>query len=154
MDRITFGDVILRNEQQFYRIAKAILRSDEDCADATQEAIARAFEKLSSLKKDEYAKTWFIRILIHECFRMLRRREREIPVEECREEAGGGEDYRDLYQGLSMLAPKYRVILVMHYLEGFQVSEIAAALGIAKGTVKSPLHRGRTKLREILEEME
>ena len=71
MDKERFGEMILANERQFYRIAKSILRKDEDCQDAAQEAIARAFGHLGSLKEDAYANTWFTRILIRECYTLL-----------------------------------------------------------------------------------
>ena len=64
MDRKEFGNLILENERQLYRIAKSILRSDEDCADAAQETVMKAFEKLHTLRDDRYAKTWLIWILI------------------------------------------------------------------------------------------
>ena len=57
-----------RMNGSFYRIAKSILRSDEDCADAAQEAVMKAFEKLHTLRDDRYAKTWLIRILIKRVF--------------------------------------------------------------------------------------
>lgn len=77
MDRKEFGNLILENERQLYRIAKSILRSDEDCADAAQETVMKAFEKLHTLRDDRYAKTWLIRILINECFRIADKQKRE-----------------------------------------------------------------------------
>lgn len=56
--------LVLENEEELYRIARAILKKDEDCADASQEAITKVFEKLHTLKQDVYAKTWLIRILM------------------------------------------------------------------------------------------
>ena len=91
MDRKEFGNLILENERQLYRIAKSILRSDEDCADAAQEAVMKAFEKLHTLRDDRYAKTWLIRILINECFRMADKQKRERmladKVKSCEEQA-------------------------------------------------------------------
>ena len=75
MDKEKFGKLVLDNERQLYRIAKSILKNDSDCADAAQEAVTRAFEKLHTLRNDQYAKTWLIRILIHECFRLAKNRE-------------------------------------------------------------------------------
>ena len=91
MDRKEFGNLILENERQLYRIAKSILRSDEDCADAAQETVMKAFEKLHTLRDDRYAKTWLIRILINECFRMADKQKRERmladKVKSCEEQA-------------------------------------------------------------------
>ncbi|MDO5344995.1 MAG: sigma-70 family RNA polymerase sigma factor [Lachnospiraceae bacterium] len=154
MDKDTFAKLIIDNEQQLYRIAKSILRSDEDCADAAQEAVARGFAGLHSLKQDRYAKTWLIRILIHECYRVAKERARNFPLEpEMRQEAsGGGERYSELYEALSCLPEDFRVVMVMHYLEGYAVKEIAEILQIPDGTVKSRMSRGREQLRHLLEE--
>ena len=64
MTKEELGTLILASERQFYATAKTILYSDHDCADAIQETIVKAFVKLPTLKKDAYAKTWLIRILI------------------------------------------------------------------------------------------
>lgn len=154
MDKKTFGNLVLKNEEQLYRIAKSILKKDEDCADAAQEAITRAFEGLHTLKNDAYAKTWLIRILIRECCRIANRRNREIPLEEQAEKASEKEDYSSLYAALGKLPREYRMALVLHYLEGFQVQEIAEMLEIPEGTVKSRLHRGRDKMKALLSEEE
>ncbi len=84
MDKQTFGELIMKNERQLYRIAKSILKNDEDCADAAQEAIAKGFANLHTLKKDCYAMTWLIRILINECCRILRENARSLPMDEGR----------------------------------------------------------------------
>lgn len=71
MDKNTFGQLVMDNERQLYRIAKSILKNDEDCADAAQEAVKKAFEKLDTLREDRYAKTWLIKILIRVCYDLL-----------------------------------------------------------------------------------
>ncbi|MDO4339268.1 MAG: sigma-70 family RNA polymerase sigma factor [Eubacteriales bacterium] len=155
MDKNTFGKLVLDNEVQLYRIAKAILKRDEDCADAAQEAITRAFEKLHTLKQDAYAKTWLIRILIRECYRILEQRSKEAAFQENQSvQVSESEDYGSLYQALAALEPEFRITLVLYYLEGFQIQEISAMLEIPEGTVKSRLHRGRKKLKKLLSEEE
>lgn len=47
-------------EKSMYRVAKSILRNDEDCVDAMQEAILHAFDKMDTLKGEKYFKTWLI----------------------------------------------------------------------------------------------
>ena len=64
-----------------YVTARSILSEDEDCADAIQETIVKAFSKINSLKQDAYAKTWLIRILINECYNVLRQKSRQIPMD-------------------------------------------------------------------------
>lgn len=157
MDRKEFGNLILENERQLYRIAKSILRSDEDCADAAQEAVMKAFEKLHTLRDDRYAKTWLIRILINECFRIADKQKRERmltdKVKSCEEQTPGNvreEEYSELYQVLAKLPREFRVMLELYYLEEFSVKEISELMGIPEGTVKSRLGRGREKLKQRL----
>lgn len=158
MDKRTFGNLVLENEEELYRIAKAILKKDEDCADAAQEAITKAFEKLHTLKHDAYAKTWLIRILIHESYRIAGKRNREIlwgeETGESLQKATEEQDYGSLYEALYSLPPEFRVVMVFYYLEGYQIREIAEMLEISQGTVKSRLHRGRDKMKALLSEEE
>lgn len=68
-----------------YKVAWAYLKNDEDVADAISETILNCYEKLSTLKKDSYFKTWMIRILINNCNEMLRHKGRVFPAVEMEE---------------------------------------------------------------------
>lgn len=61
-----------------YHIAKSLLYNDADCADAIQEAIVKAFSKLHTLKDDSYARTWLIRIVMNECYAIMRREKKSF----------------------------------------------------------------------------
>ena len=76
MDREQFTSAVLAAEPTLYRVAKTMLRSEHDCADAAQQAILRAWEQLDSLRSTRYFKTWLVRILINECSTILRRQQR------------------------------------------------------------------------------
>ena len=147
MDKTTFGKLVMENETQFYRIAKSILQSDEDCADAASEAVAKGFAALPTLKEDAYAKTWLIRILIRECWRIQKNNRRYVPLEESFHPSSAPQEYSHLYSALSQLPTHQRLPLVMYYLEGFSVKEIAEITELPAGTVKSRMARGRAKLR-------
>lgn len=66
-------------EAMLYHISKSILKNDSDCGDAVQETILKAYEKLPTLKKEKYFRTWITRILINECKGILRKRKNVIP---------------------------------------------------------------------------
>ena len=74
MTKTEFTDAVLAAEPTLYRVAKSMLGSEADCADAAQNAILHAWERLDTLKKPEYFKTWLVRILINECKGVLRTR--------------------------------------------------------------------------------
>lgn len=152
MDKTEFTRLILSHEQQLYRIAKSILKRDEDCADAAQEAIAAGFASLHTLRDDRCAKTWLIRILINQCYRILRENSRHLPLEDYAEgiSVSQEEGYSDLYRALLCLPCELRLVLVMHYLEGYSIQEMSEILDIPQGTVKSRMARGREILRRLL----
>lgn len=152
MDKEEFTRAVLEYESTLYRVAKSMLGSEADCADAAQNALLRAWEKQHTLRDTAYFKTWLMRILINECRAMLRQRARFAPLEE---EAAEGEiaPERDsgLYEAVMGLDVKYRVPFVLYYIEGFRTREIASMLKLPEGTVKTRLRRAREILRTELE---
>ena len=81
MTKEQLGNLVLDSERQLYSTAKTILFSDYDCADAIQETIVKAFSNVGTLKNDNYARTWLIRILINECYSLVRKSSKFIPLE-------------------------------------------------------------------------
>ena len=74
-------------EAMLYHVAKSILKNDADCCDAVQETLLKAYEKLDTLKKEKFFRTWITRILINECNGIIRKRKNIIPYEEYMENA-------------------------------------------------------------------
>ena len=104
MNKKELGTLIIDGTDDFYRVAKSILKEDADCQDAVQEAVSKAFAKINTLRQEKYAKTWFIRILLNECYAILRKRNREtICHEEISKEEMTQHEYSDLYQKLMEL---------------------------------------------------
>ena len=155
MTKEELGALIIDSERHMYVTARAILSDDEDCADAIQETIVKAFSKINSLKQDAYAKTWLIRILINECYNVLRQKSRQIPMDMETEMAGKvaaeSQDYSDLYRAVSQLQEELKLPVVLYYGEDFSVREIAQVLEISEGAVQKRLARARQKLKRILE---
>ncbi len=144
-----FLELMDRNSLAMYKVARAILNNDDDVADAIQNTILNCYEKLHTLKKHKYFKTWLVRILINECNGILQhyRREHlpgEIP-EITRQDPSFAEfEFKEM---LNLIDEKYRLILVFYYLEGFKIPEIAGLLELNKNTVKTRLARAREQLR-------
>ena len=131
------------------RIAFAYLGNEEDVADAMQETILSAFEKLDTLRRAEYFRTWLIRILINQCIAMRRHRSRTVPMNEA-EEASQFYDFStdlEFNDLLKTLPEDSRLIFQMYYGEQFSIGEIAQLLHMKENTVKSKIHRGREHLR-------
>ncbi|MCC8102405.1 MAG: sigma-70 family RNA polymerase sigma factor [Clostridiales bacterium] len=153
MTKEQLGRLILASEDSLYHVAKTLLREDADCADAIQEAIVSAFTKLHTLRRDEYAKTWLTRILINECYDILRNQKRLVSIEEqvVPEQEETGRDYSDLYEALETLPEEMRICVTLFYMEGYSIREIASILEVKENTVKSRLSRAKAKLRRELE---
>ncbi len=156
MDKATFTQNIIEAQSTLYNVAKSILGLDTDCEDAVQEAILRAYEKLDSLRQAEYFKTWIVRILINECYKIQKKRINSLPYEEYFENAPAeeAENYSELYIAIAKLPVKLRITIVLHYIEGYSIKEISQALKIPSGTVKSRLSKGRLMLKQDLEDLE
>ena len=126
-------------------MAKAILGSDEDVADAMQETALTCWEKLDTLKRDEYFKTWMTRILINHCNKIYGERKRTIVNEGLLETGAQEEQYQSIEwkEFLSCLDEKYRAVAVLYYVEGFKTREIAEILDLNASTVRGRLSEAR-----------
>jgi len=144
-----FVQAITAMIRTLYRVCYAQLRSAQDREDAVQEALCRAWEKRSQLRDERYLNTWVIRILINEC-RNIQRKSRndeelaEIPVLQDVD--------KELHDAILNLPEKLRLPLVLHYMEGYRVKEVATILRIPQGTVKTRLAAGRRELKKLLSE--
>lgn len=153
MNKEEFAKTVLDATDSLYHISKSILQNDADCEDAVQEAIATAFAKLHTLNHEQYAKTWLTRILINECYNILRKQKKLVPLSDYElEPEYETDDYSELYKALLRLKKEYRLTIVLYYLEGYSVKEIAQIMRTGAGTVKSRMSRGRKLLKSILEE--
>lgn len=156
MNKETFIANVLEAESTLYHVSKSILTHDQDCEDAVQGAILKAYDKIDTLKKEQYFKTWLIRILINECYDLKRKEYPEVSYEEYFEstKAEDRKDYRELYLAIRKLPERIRIAIVLYYVEGYSVEEIKEILKIPTGTVKSRLAKGRKLLKIKLENME
>ena len=138
----------LAMQDALYRVSTSLLCQLADREDAVQEALRRAWQSRHTLRRPEAFSAWLMRILINECYAILRGRKREIPVErlpEPRETAPDADP--ELYTLFTALPDTYRLPLLLHYMEGYKVAEIGKMLGLPQGTVKARLHRGRKLLK-------
>ena len=157
-DPDAFTELMQLHEKDMYRTASAILPQDADIADAIQETILTAWEKIDTLQKNRYFKTWMIRILINKCKDILRSGRRMICVEELPEQAAKdtveAEANLEWKEALWGLDEKYRLIVVLFYAEGLRTAEIGKLLQLPDSTVRTRLARGREQLARYYAETE
>ena len=154
-DKDAFCNLIRINKISMYRVAKSILSKEEDVEDAVSEAILKAYKNISSLKDESFFKTWLIRIVINESNTIYKKRNKEIAVyDEQFINVQVNDKYKDLtlYNAINALDNDLRTITILFYFEDMKYKDIAKALGIKEGTVKSRLSRAKDKLYNILKE--
>ncbi len=137
---------------RMYRIARGYLRGEQDCLDAVSEAILKAWRSRDTLKDEARFDAWLNRIVIRECIGIQRGQKRMIPMESLPEQPQPPTDDARLRDALDALPEKHRVAVVLHYMEGYDVREVARVLHTTKGTVCSRLHYARLQLRGLLKE--
>lgn len=161
MTKEQFTELVLQAESTLFHVAFSILHHEADCADAVQEAVTKAYASRENLRDCRYFRTWLVRILINECYGILRSRNRQLPMDcESMEKQGRNknpenyikEEYLDLYYAIGQLKEKDKMCIVLFYLEDYTVVQIADILDIPEGTVKSRLNWARGKLRGLLED--
>lgn len=158
MDECNLREWFCNNIQEMhdsiYRVAYTILHNNTDCEDAAGNAILLAYQNIYQLRNRNKFKAWLMRILKNECYAILRSREQTLPgFHEIIIESDNRPDI-DLHDAIKRLRVEYRVSIVLYYLEGYRVNEIAQILEVPDGTIKSNLSRARSELRLILKDWE
>ncbi len=143
-----FAARVIAMQGTLYRVTCALLRDHADREDAVQSAIEKAWRKRSSLREEARLQQWIVRILINECYQILRHQKRISPVEAIPEAPAPEGSDPDLYRFFASLPDALRLTMVLHYVEGWDVKDVARIQRIPVGTVKSRLMRGREKLKE------
>lgn len=152
-DQEAFVQLIQEHTQGMYKVARSILGNEEDVADAMQDTIVACYEKIGTLKKPQYFKTWLTRILFNNCNDILRTKKREWVGETYVENMHSTTDmaHVEFTQMLQALDEKYRLIIMLYYVQEFRVKEIAELLQMSVSTVKTRLARGRKALEKMYE---
>ena len=158
MDKDEFLRLALDSEPTLFHVSLSILHNEQDCADAVQEAILKAYENRYKLKEIKYFKTWIVRIVINECYSILRKKKRfQAYNDTVQKDISDSshyvkEEYIDLYQAINRLDEKEKICVILYYLEDYSVAETADVLKIPIGTVKSRLNHARKELKGLLDE--
>ena len=134
-----------------FRLAYSYLKNRADAEDVCEEAFIKLYLYNGSFETDENCRAWLMKVTVNLSKNILkscwfsRRTELDenLPAQH-------NEDYF-LCEQLKKLPLKYRVVIHLHYYEGYSVAEISSMLDISESNVKARLKRGRDKLRSILE---
>jgi RNA polymerase sigma-70 factor (ECF subfamily) len=167
-DRTAFAQLMEHYQSACYGLAFRLLGDPDQAADATQDAFVHAYRAMDSYRGGVF-RSWLLRITANASYDILRRAQRRPsqPLPDAEEgapelpdlsavnpvvEATRSELYRHLERALAMLPPDQRTAIVLCDVYGMDYNEVASMTQSALGTVKSRIHRGRLRLRQLLEE--
>ena len=149
------------NQERFYRIAYTYVKSREDALDVIHDAIVKALQSYHTLRRPEYAKTWFYRILINECNSFLRKNRRLLSWEDgLAQQASENlfdiykDEYIYLYAAVKKLSPDMKTVVVLRFFEEMKLEEIAEITSTNLDTVKSRMRRALNYLKLDIEVLE
>lgn len=149
MDERSFTNAVNQHRDMLYRIAYTVLHNNEDCADALQESLIKAWQRLDTLRDDARFRGWIIRIVVNCSRDMLRKR--KVRIFELTEDIPAPQaENTHLDEALQLLDERLRLPIVLHYVEGMSMREIADVLRLPQGTIKNRMYHGRKKLAQIL----
>ena len=156
-DPDAFTILVRRHRDRLWAVALRTMRDREDAADALQDALLSAFRNATGFRGDAAVTTWLHRVVVNACLDRIRRRavratvplgDTDVPAPV--DEHGALEQRLDVQAALAGLPEAQRVAIVLVDLQGLSVTEAAAVLEVAEGTVKSRCSRGRLALARLL----
>jgi RNA polymerase sigma-70 factor (ECF subfamily) len=150
-------DVLARSvTARLYAIALRILRDVHLAEDSVQDSLVDGWRDLRALRDPALFDAWMTRILVRNCYRAAKRdratRKLTVATAEHTSDHSTAVAERDrLAHAFGRLTPEHRMVVVLRYYLEWEPTEIADALGVAPGTVRSRLHYGLENLRAVLE---
>lgn len=162
-DRPALEALLERHSPKVERLARHLLRDQEDARDAAQEALAKVCVRLKQFRGESQFSTWLHRLVVNTCRDAAERgatRRHEPLADDLRagpdddpvRAAGMSELRRELCESLADISPQQAQVLVLKDAMGYSFEEIADAVDMPVGTAKCHAHRGRNRMRERLEE--
>lgn len=170
-----FNTLILHYQDSVFNTALRVLGDEDQAADAAQEAFISAFKSIKSFRGGSF-KSWLMRTVTNACYDELRRKKRRptTPLEPDTEDgeemdsprwladpnltpdqqAEADEVEHAIQHCLNNLPLEFKTVVVMADIQGMDYTEVAAAIRVPLGTIKSRLARARLRLRECLQGFE
>ena len=172
-DPHAFARLVALHEGMVFNLAARLLGDPEEARDVAQEVFLQVYRTLGRFEGRSTVKTWIYRIVVNQCrnrqrWWRRRRKDRSCPIdaltpadeaklaeqgsrtEDPEERVQRRERARAVQAALLRLSFEHRAVLLLREVEGLSCQEIAGALGLPAGTVKSRLSRARDALRSAL----
>jgi RNA polymerase sigma-70 factor (ECF subfamily) len=159
-DAEAWNTLFKRYQLPLYTYVFELLHDEQASLDLVQETFINAARYINGLRQDDKFGSWLFGIAHQKCIqRWRKKRLEEIPIDESEgdfpDESDNPEDLlvrkeqeTEFMKCLDELAPLHRSVLLLHFIEGFSLEEIAGVTGASVGTVKSRLHYAKKSLRK------
>ena len=154
LDTGQFDALAKKYMDMIYRLAFSWLKSPADADDVVQEVLLRLYRTDRKFESEEHVKNWLMKVTVNECRKVWRRPFRSHENIDDYIETLVFEDRscRELFEAIIHLDRSKRTAVVLYYIEGYSIREIAAILGLPGGTVGTRLARARKELARYLKE--
>ena len=166
-DAAAFERLYRLHSRRVYSLCLRMVSNTAEAEDLTQEAFLQLFRKIATFRGESAFSTWLHRLAVNVVLMQLRKKGLpQVSLEETlepqqedgpRRDIGardnvlaGSIDRVNLERAIETLPPGYRIIFVLHDVEGYEHNEIAEMMGCSIGNSKSQLHKARMKLRDLL----
>jgi RNA polymerase sigma-70 factor, ECF subfamily len=168
-----FGTLVRRHDRYLYRVARSVLRDDDEAEDVVQQTYLQAYINFVDFRGEANLRTWLTRIAVNDALSRRRRQRSTVELSQLdtaqerarsdsllssltnstpEHEAARSQIREILERAIDDLPPAFRIVLIMRDVEDASVDETANVLGIKSETVRTRLHRARRMLRESLGE--
>lgn len=144
---------VKRNSNRLYLIALSYLQNHYDAEDVMQEALVKLWKTNKAFNDNEHIDKWLTITCIHKCrdhFRLSFVKSNVSLDEEKELYTFDSTKSLDVFNAISTLPPKERLVLHLFYYEDMSVKDISEITGIKSSAIKTRLHRARTHLKSIL----
>ena len=149
---MTREELVMEYSNMLYKICIVILGNEQDAQDVLQDTFCRYIEKAIEFRDKEHEKAWLIKVATNRCRDIHRQRMRH-PRADIEEVTAYCEmpEQSEALEALVRLPDKLKIVIYLHYIEGYKSAEISQMLGISVQAVKKRMQRGREELRSMLE---
>lgn len=138
-----YGNMLLRT-------CVVMLGNAHDAEDAVQETVIRYFQKAPQFENEEHEKAWLLRVASNRCRDMLRFRRRHPQTDlDSLYDLAAEQSGSDILEALMTLPEKFRLVMLLYYVEEYRIEQIAGIIGKTPSAVKMRLHKGRKLLGEV-----
>lgn len=141
--------IVLKYSNMLFKICLVSLRNEHDAKDAVQDTFYQYIRKEIEFKNEDHEKAWLIRVATNICKNMLRFKFMHPKVDiEVLYDYSESEENSEILEDLILIPYKFKIVMILHYVEGYKVDEIAKIIGKTPSAVKMRLQKGRKLLKQ------